>query len=92
MWFGDSAMVLALHRAKKKIGGASALARALGLTPQAVHNWGGEAPVRRVLDIERLTGVMRHELRPDFYPPPIAPDLPEGAERHEPATRNDGAG
>lgn len=26
-------------------------------------------PAERVLDVERITGVPRHELRPDIYPP-----------------------
>jgi DNA-binding transcriptional regulator YdaS (Cro superfamily) len=25
-------------------------------------------PVARVLDVERITGITRHELRPDIYP------------------------
>ena len=26
-------------------------------------------PAERVLEVERITGVPRHELRPDIYPP-----------------------
>jgi DNA-binding transcriptional regulator YdaS (Cro superfamily) len=29
-------------------------------------------PAERVLDIERVTGIPRHELRPDLYPPPVS--------------------
>lgn len=54
------------------VGGQSAMARALGMTPQAVQKWcaTGNVPVSRVLEIETLTRgeVSRHELRPDIYP------------------------
>lgn len=49
-----------------------ALALALGLQSQGtIQGWlkQGRPPAERVLDIERLTGVPRHELRPDIYPP-----------------------
>jgi DNA-binding transcriptional regulator YdaS (Cro superfamily) len=57
-----------LQRAKAKAGGLSALARALGVTPPAVAQW-SRIPVRHVLAVERVTGIRREELRPDFYPP-----------------------
>lgn len=50
-------------------GGGAALAKELGITREAVYQW-PECPVRRVLDVERISGVPRHELRPDIYPPP----------------------
>lgn len=58
----------ALERAKLAIGGATALARALNgnITPQAVSQW-KKVPGDRVLEVERLTGVSRHELRPDIF-------------------------
>lgn len=60
----------AISRAAEKLGGQSALARALGITPQAVQRMcaTGRVPAGRVLSIERLSGVSRHELRPDLYP------------------------
>lgn len=49
----------------------SALARQLGVTPQAIEGWKkrNQVPAERVLDIERITGgcVSRYELRPDLY-------------------------
>jgi DNA-binding transcriptional regulator YdaS (Cro superfamily) len=48
-------------------GGARALGRALGINYTAILRWGAVPPLR-VLQIERLTGVSRHELRPDIYP------------------------
>ena len=43
------------------------LARALGVTPGAVSQW-DRVPAERVIDVERLTGIPRHDLRPDIYP------------------------
>lgn len=48
---------------------AQELARRLGVTPQALSQW-RRIPPLRVLDVERATGIPRHELRPDIYPPP----------------------
>jgi len=59
----------ALKTAIDIAGGASALARALKINNQAVRQW-KKSPPARVLEIERITGVSRHALRPDFYPPP----------------------
>ncbi len=62
----------ALKIAKTKTGGAAGLARALGMiTPQAVSQW-RRVPVGRVLEVERVTGISRSELRPDVYPPEAA--------------------
>ena len=70
----------ALERAKGEVGGAVALAKAIGgISSQAVSQW-DKVPVSRVLDVERITGVPRHELRPDIYPPPVpAPSESQGA-------------
>lgn len=62
----------AIRRATIVVGNQSALARLLGVTPQAVQQWcaTGVVPAKRVLDIERATNgeVTRNELRPDLYP------------------------
>jgi DNA-binding transcriptional regulator YdaS (Cro superfamily) len=50
-----------------------ALAKALGVNRTAISQW-TRIPVMRVLKIERLTGIPRHELRPDIYPPPDRSD------------------
>lgn len=42
------------------------LARELGLSPGAVYQW-RKVPAERVLDVERITGIPRHQLRPDLY-------------------------
>jgi DNA-binding transcriptional regulator YdaS (Cro superfamily) len=62
----------AINKAAQCAGGQSALARLLGLKPQAVQRWcsDGRVPAERVLDVEKAVGakVTRHELRPDLYP------------------------
>lgn len=68
-----------LDRAKKaaelKTGlkGNTALAKALdeAVSPQAISQW-DHVPLARVFDVERATGVSRHELRPDFFEAPAA--------------------
>lgn len=51
-------------------GGQAALARELGISPQAVNQWvtgRRPVPVRWALQIERLTGISRYDLRPDVF-------------------------
>lgn len=43
------------------------IAKALGITSQAISQW-RRVPAEQVLAVERVTGVPRHELRPDIYP------------------------
>jgi len=66
----------ALQRAVEIAGGQVALARDVGVTPQAVHLWLRKktAPPARCLAIEAATNgaVTCHELRPDIYPPPAS--------------------
>ncbi|QEX18525.1 hypothetical protein FRZ44_38320 [Hypericibacter terrae] len=70
----------ALQRAVEAAGGQAKLARALNeLAPHKpavsqalIWDWINRAErvatAERVLDIEKVTGVSRHELRPDLYP------------------------
>lgn len=58
-------------------GGAVALSRALSLSgkplrPQAVSQW-TQVPAERVLEVERITGISRHDLRPDVFGPAPGP-------------------
>jgi DNA-binding transcriptional regulator YdaS (Cro superfamily) len=67
---GRSVASEALGRAKAAAGNATALAHKLGVTRQALSQW-AVVPVLRILDVERITGIPRHELRPDMHDPPI---------------------
>lgn len=59
-----------IAKAAEAVGGTIArLAKMIGVTRSAVHQW-PRIPAERVLEVERVTGVPRHELRPDIYPPP----------------------
>ncbi|QAZ45922.1 Cro/CI family transcriptional regulator [Mesorhizobium sp. Pch-S] len=57
-----------LDEAVAAVGGASALSRHLQITPQAVVQW-KKCPADRVLEVERLSGISRHALRPDIFGP-----------------------
>lgn len=69
-------MERALKRAVKAAGGKTAFARILKSYPQKVHYWvefKKQLPAEFVLIAEAATGVSRHDLRPDIYPPELAP-------------------
>ena len=53
-----------------KAAGPTELARRLGVRQSVVSNWKmrGQIPAERVLEVERVSGVSRHYLRPDIYP------------------------
>lgn len=44
------------------------LAKSLGITHGAVSQW-RQVPAARVLQVEKVTGIPRWQLRPDLYPP-----------------------
>jgi DNA-binding transcriptional regulator YdaS (Cro superfamily) len=47
------------------------LAERFGVNKSTVLRWeDGRVPAERVLDVERTTGISRHELRPDLYSEP----------------------
>ncbi len=61
-----------LHiRAVEVAGGPSALAKKLEIKPQAISQW-KRIPAGRVIDVEKVTGIPREELRPDLYPAPAS--------------------
>lgn len=57
-----------LQKAIDAAGGPVALSRHLGISSQAVAQW-RQAPPARVIEIEKLTGISRHDLRPDIFGP-----------------------
>lgn len=62
-------MINIVAKAVKKAGGVTSLARKLGIKHNAFYVW-KRVPAERVLKIERITGISRHDLRPDLYPLP----------------------
>jgi DNA-binding transcriptional regulator YdaS (Cro superfamily) len=59
-----------MQRIIKAAGGQSELARRLDIRQQSVYEWvrRDRVPAERVLEVERVTGVPRHQIRPDLYP------------------------
>lgn len=61
-------MIEKCEEAKRTAGGPSKLAEKLGgLSSQAVSQW-KRIPATRVIAVEQITGIPRHDLRPDLYP------------------------
>lgn len=64
----------ALAKAIEIKGSQAALAESIGATQQLVSYWLKKSKngvsAEFVLPIERETGVPRHKIRPDIYPPP----------------------
>lgn len=61
----------ALQKAIKAVGSQEELAEKLGIGQTAISNWirkTGRVPAERVLALEAISGVSRHDLRPDLYP------------------------
>lgn len=62
----------ALSRAIAAAGSQAALASKIGVSQAHVSYWlvssKSGVPANKVIDIERATGVSRHDLRPDIYP------------------------
>lgn len=80
----DHPAVIACAKAKAAVGGPKALGYRIGIRSQACSNW-DVVPADRVLEIERITGISRHELRPDVFGPPderplVDHDLKDAAE------------
>lgn len=58
------------HKEVHNAGTISALAAHLGISRGAVCQW-DKVPTERVLQVERITGVSRHDLRPDVFGRPV---------------------
>lgn len=50
----------------------AAIAASMGIDLSTVSQWfrRGRVPAERVIDLEAITGVSRHVIRPDIYPQP----------------------
>ena len=70
-----------LARAVRSIGSQSAFGRLLGKRQSVVHGWLREQrplPAEYVLQVEKETGISRHDLRPDLYPLEDVPPVQKG--------------
>lgn len=67
---GMSVNASVIERAIRGAGGLKAVAAKCGVSRQAIDKWFvSGVPPKRVIFVERISGVPRHELRPDIYPP-----------------------
>lgn len=57
----------AIERLTMNVGLRALIARELGISRQAVCAW-KRVPAERVLQVERITGIPRSDLRADLYP------------------------
>lgn len=74
--FGIDQNVFDLHEAlASQRGMKTRLAHHFGVYPSALSQW-DRVPAERVLDVERITGISRHDLRPDIYG--VAPEPANG--------------
>lgn len=67
---------------RSKPGMMARVAKALGISRQAVSLW-DKVPAERLPEVERITGIPRHDLRPDICLPPheaVHPHVSEAAE------------
>ena len=79
------AMLRAIKLAVQSEGSLARVADRLNLTRQAVEQWNTakgkyRVPPKHVLELELMSGVSRHELRPDIYGPPPKRVRPSGRE------------
>ena len=59
----------AVDEAIRASGSLKKVAERLGISSQAISQW-EKVPPRHVLALEAMSGVSRHDLRPDVYGPP----------------------
>ena len=59
-------MLKVITQAAEKAGGLTKLADLLGVRHQTFYSW-RRVPAERVREIERITGIPAHELRPDLF-------------------------
>lgn len=59
-------MEVGIKKASEAAGSVIRLAELLGVTRNAIYQW-ERIPAERVVEVEKLTGVPREQLRPDLY-------------------------
>jgi DNA-binding transcriptional regulator YdaS (Cro superfamily) len=76
-------MKQALKQAVTIAGSSKLLGEGIGVTAERVRMWlhRDNLPAEYVIAIERITGVSRHELRPDIYPKEYQYDRVDRAKR-----------
>lgn len=64
-------------------GTAGKIGKHLGISREAVWGWWrrGAVPAERVIEVEQITGISRHLIRPDIYPAPPAKGVTHGEGR-----------
>jgi len=73
---------LGLQKALRAAGGATELARRIGISQPSVSNW-SRVPSERVLSVEAATGIPREVLRPDLHGVAARPDEIDAARAQE---------
>lgn len=73
-------MIDPLEKGAERVGGLVRLAELLGIKHQSFYSW-QRVPAERVLAFEAVTGISRHELRPDIFGPAPGPAFPQDADR-----------
>lgn len=76
---------IALIRAQRGL--ISRIAAELGISQSAVSMW-ERVPAERVVEVERISGIPRHRLRPDLHLPPDSALYATMPERRGRARRN----
>ena len=59
-------MIKIVEKAAEMSGGIVELSRQLGIKHNSMYCW-NRVPAEHVLKIERITGVSRHDIRPDVF-------------------------
>jgi DNA-binding transcriptional regulator YdaS (Cro superfamily) len=62
----------------RRAGGASRIARSIGRHHATVLRW-RQVPAQHARQVEALSGIPRHELRPDLFDPPAPAPMREAA-------------